>query len=123
MVVRFVQFRYLIVGIHSPLRRVCAGLRCERAHIPGLYLTGGYVVWASPSRFISGTSISLAVEALLWSPQKESDHCPRRLPSEFSVGESTTLCKDILEKLALTFGADTASRVKQSENPSDRHTS
>ena len=26
---------------------MCAGLRCEWAHIPGLYLSGGYVVWAT----------------------------------------------------------------------------
>ena len=25
-----------------------ASLSCERAHIPGLYLSGGYIVWASP---------------------------------------------------------------------------
>jgi hypothetical protein len=27
---------------------VGAGLRCERAHIPGLYLSGGYVVRPTP---------------------------------------------------------------------------
>jgi hypothetical protein len=37
----------LVVRIYYPLRRVGAGLSCEWAHIPGLYFTGGYVVWAS----------------------------------------------------------------------------
>ena len=37
----------MVVRVHYPLRRVCAGLSCERAHIPGLHLTGGYVVWAT----------------------------------------------------------------------------
>jgi len=27
---------------------VRTGLRCERAHVPSLYLTWGYVVWATP---------------------------------------------------------------------------
>ena len=26
---------------------MCVGLSCEWAHIPGLHLSGGYVVWAS----------------------------------------------------------------------------
>ena len=37
----------MVVRIHYPLRRVCAGLSCEWAHIPSLNLSGGYVVWAT----------------------------------------------------------------------------
>ena len=39
----------MVVRVHYPLRRVRASLGCEWTHIPSLYLTGGYAVWASPS--------------------------------------------------------------------------
>jgi hypothetical protein len=38
----------LIVRIYYPLGRVGAVLSCEWSHIPGLNLSGGYVVRAAP---------------------------------------------------------------------------
>ena len=47
LVVIFGQLRYLVVRIYYPLGRVGAVLSCKWSHIPGLNLSGGYVVWAS----------------------------------------------------------------------------
>jgi hypothetical protein len=49
LVVKFIEFLYLVIWIHDPACGVCALLGSEGSNIPFLNLTRGDVVWSPPA--------------------------------------------------------------------------